>query len=421
MQLAAPGHEERIGVARLLDAQRDVGQHFLGEPVAQVARRHVLAFAAGERRRVDLEVHRQRGQVDRDRRQRLGRLHRRQRRADREVVDAGDEDDVAGLRGVDRHALHAREREYLADLRLRRNFALRERPVEDRDFLPRLQAPAADAADAEPSDVARIIERAHLELERLVRVAHGCGHVRKNGLKKSPHVAAFRGHLPLGNIDIGGRPAVQRRRVDDGEIQLIFGGAELVEQLEGLVDDPFGPRAGPVDLVDDDDRCEAERQRLQRDEARLRHRAFDRVDQQQHAVDHPKNALDLAAKVGVPRRVDDIDLRVVVADRAVLREDRDAALALDVVAVHHPLADVLVLRERPGLHQQLVDERRLAVVDVGDDRDVAQCLGGRGHDNSVEMGGLQPPTPGMPRKTVDYSGIGGVSATNISQNPKLRL
>ena len=65
-----------------------------------------------------------------------------------------------------------------------------------------------------------------------------------------------------------------------------------------------------------------------------------------------------------------------IADRAVLGEDRDAALALEVVAVHHPLADVLVLGERAGLHQQLVDERGLAVVDVGDDRDVAQVLGG---------------------------------------------
>ena len=62
-------------------------------------------------------------------------------------------------------------------------------------------------------------------------------------------------------------------------------------------------------------------------------------------------------------------------DRAVLREDRDAALALDVVAVHHALADLLVTRERPRLHEQPVDQRRLAVVDVRDDGDVAEGLG----------------------------------------------
>ena len=35
-------------------------------------------------------------------------------------------------------------------------------------------------------------------------------------------------------------------------------------------------------------------------------------------------------------------------------------------------ADVLVRGERSRLHEQLVDERRLAVIDVRDDRDVAE-------------------------------------------------
>ena len=71
-------------------------------------------------------------------------------------------------------------------------------------------------------------------------------------------------------------------------------------------------------------------------------------------------------------RVDDVDVRALPFDRAVLREDRDAALALEVVRVHHPLLDMLVRGERARLREQLVDERRLAVVDVGDDRDVAK-------------------------------------------------
>ena len=154
-------------------------------------------------------------------------------------------------------------------------------------------------------------------------------------------------------------------------------------------------------MLIDDDRLQAELQRLQRDEARLRHRPFDRVDQQQHAVDHAQHALDLAAEVGVARRVDDVDVRVAVADRAVLGEDRDAALALEVVAVHHPLGHVLVLGERARLHQQLVDERGLAVVDVGDDRDVAQGADGGGHD----FGRRDAENRGhwRPRKTVNYS------------------
>jgi hypothetical protein len=98
---------------------------------------------------------------------------------------------------------------------------------------------------------------------------------------------------------------------------------------------------------------------------------FDRVDEQQHAVDHREHALHLAPEVRMTRRVDDVDVRAAVGDRAVLRQDRDAALALQVVRIHYPLDEVLVRGERARLPQQLVDERRLAVVDVGDDRDVA--------------------------------------------------
>src|SRR5215470_5699333 len=67
-------------------------------------------------------------------------------------------------------------------------------------------------------------------------------------------------------------------------------------------------------------------------------------------------------------------MRLVVTDRAILREDGDAALALDVVGIHHPLAHLLVLGKRARLLQQLVDQRGLAVVDVRDDGDVAPGL-----------------------------------------------
>ena len=109
-------------------------------------------------------------------------------------------------------------------------------------------------------------------------------------------------------FDVERRPAVQRGGVDDREVELLLGGADPVEELERLVDHPLGPRARAVDLVDDDDRREAELQRLQRHEPRLRHRAFDRVDEQQHAVDHAQHALDLAAEIGVAGRVDDVDV-----------------------------------------------------------------------------------------------------------------
>ena len=151
--------------------------------------------------------------------------------------------------------------------------------------------------------------------------------------------------------------------------------AELVEQVEGGVDDVVLARARPVDLVDDDDRLQAERERLLGDEAGLRHRPFEGVDEEQHRVDHRQHALDLAAEVGVAGRVDDVDVGALPLDRAVLGQDRDAALALEVVRVHDALGDLLVGAEGAALAQQLVDQRRLAVVDVGDDGDVSDLAG----------------------------------------------
>ena len=62
----------------------------------------------------------------------------------------------------------------------------------------------------------------------------------------------------------------------------------------------------------------------------------------------------------------------VVAHGGVLGEDRDALLALEVAGVHGPLGELVVLVVGALLPQHRVDEGGLAVVDVGDDRDVAQ-------------------------------------------------
>ena len=70
-------------------------------------------------------------------------------------------------------------------------------------------------------------------------------------------------------------------------------------------------------------------------------------------------------------------MRVPLPDhRGALGQDGDAALALQVVAVERALGHLLVVAERAGLAQQLVDQGGLAVVDMGDDRDVANLHGG---------------------------------------------
>jgi hypothetical protein len=139
------------------------------------------------------------------------------------------------------------------------------------------------------------------------------------------------------------------------------------------------PRVRTVDLVDDHDRAVTASERLPQHELRLRHRSVHRVDEEEDAVDHVHHALDLAPEVGVARRVDDVDLGPAIDDRGVLCHDRDAALALEVVGVHHALGDLLVITENVALAQHGIDQRRLPVVDVRDDRDVADVLAAHGY------------------------------------------
>ena len=57
---------------------------------------------------------------------------------------------------------------------------------------------------------------------------------------------------------------------------------------------------------------------------------------------------------------------VAVGDGGVLGQDRDALFALEVGRVHHPLGDLFVGAEDPGLAEHGVHQGRLAVVNVGD-------------------------------------------------------
>ena len=131
------------------------------------------------------------------------------------------------------------------------------------------------------------------------------------------------------------------------------------------------PGIGAVDLVHHHDRVEAAGQRLADHELGLRQHPLGGVHQHDGAVHHVQDALHLAAEIGVAGGVYDVDSDVFPGHRGAFGQDRDAALALQLVAVERALGHLLMLAEGAGLAKELIDQRGLAVVDVGDDRDVA--------------------------------------------------
>ena len=113
-------------------------------------------------------------------------------------------------------------------------------------------------------------------------------------------------------------------------------------------------------------------------EARLRHGAFGGIHQQQHPVHHVHDAFHLPAEIRMAGSIHDVDLDGLAGDRVrdgdggIFGQDGDAALAFEVIGVHHALGHLLVVAEGMRLAQQPVHQGGLPVVDVGDDCNIAE-------------------------------------------------
>ena len=208
-----------------------------------------------------------------------------------------------------------------------------------------------------------------LHAEGGVHLGLGRGDVLHYGLEEGVHA------LVRVLVGVADYPAFQGRAVDHGEVGLVVGGPQLEEEVEGLVEGAVRIGLGSVDLVDHHYGTESQAQSPHEHVAGLRHGALVGVDQQEHGVDHGEYALYFTGEVGVPGRVDDVDEVPVPLHRAVLGADGYAPLSLQVVVVHDPLFDALVVAEDVGLTEDRIDQGGLAVVDVGDDGHIADAAG----------------------------------------------
>ncbi len=230
-----------------------------------------------------------------------------------------------------------------------------------------MQRALEDAADGNAAEVVGVVEVRYQDLQRAFRVAGGGGNGLHDGFEERLQTLAR-----LREVERSG--ALLGDGVKDREVELVFFRIEIDEQVVDLVQHFLGAGVGAVDLVDHHDRRQFGFQGLGQHVARLRKRAFGCVNQKHDAVDHFQGAFHFAAEIGVAGRVDDVDFAALEVDGGVLGEDGDAALALQLIRVHHSLGDLFVGAECAGLAQHGVDERGLAVVNVSDDGDIAYRL-----------------------------------------------
>src|SRR5207245_4343958 len=188
-------------------------------------------------------------------------------------------------------------------------------------------------------------------------------------------------------VDVGGGEV---DRVDHGDDRQV-GVAREVEVRQGLGLDPLRG-------VDDEDRPLARRER----------------------------ARDLVGEVHVGGRVDQVEGVLVAVARAVEETDRvgldrDASLALEIHRVQH-LVDGLLGVHRARERQEAVGQRGLAVIDVGDDREVADAS--QRHRFSLTRGlpgrPLAPPHARVRRPKTQRASVvrSGITAPDSSTTPE---
>ena len=182
--------------------------------------------------------------------------------------------------------------------------------------------------------------------ERLVDVFQllGCLYMLDDQIEQRRQILARAVQLHVG-------PAVAARRIHVGEIQLFVIGTEAGKQVETFVQRAIRLCVTLVDLVQNNDRVQSQCQRFGGDEFGLRHRAFGRINQQYNAIHHGQDAFDLAAEIGVAGRVDDVDTDAFPFDRGRFGKNCDAALTLQVVAVHGAFGRRLIFAIGAGLFQ----------------------------------------------------------------------
>ncbi|OPZ78303.1 MAG: hypothetical protein BWY77_01536 [bacterium ADurb.Bin431] len=227
-----------------------------------------------------------------------------------------------------------------------------------------MRAAVEDPAYGQAAEIVGVVEVRDQHLEGLLRIVARRWNILEDGGEEGTEVAS---RLREGALD----NALAADGIKDREFDLLLGGIEIDKEVKNLVEDLLRPGILAVDLVDHHDDLEIFFEGLLEDKASLRQGPLGGIHQEDGAVDHLEGAFDLAPEIGMARGVENVDLDPLPADRAVFRRNRDAAFALEIHVIHDALLDLLVIAEEPALSKHLIDEGGFAVIDMGDDGDIA--------------------------------------------------
>ncbi len=303
-ELSTALHLPRIRTPDVDDLERHVADELLVETVLDHASGELVTLdLAHEGRGVGADGHRDGGVVDRDGRQRTHVFGVGDGLADRDVLEAGDGDDVAGAGGIGGVALEGTGLQQLGDARV----LVGAVGADPGHGLALLQRAVEDAQQCETAQERAGVEVGDPGLQRVLVVVRGRGNVLEDRLEQRLEIVVVRQRsvgrtvLRCGTGTTGGvddRHVEESVDIEVGHIVDQVGG-ETEQQVVRLFLDLRDAGVGAVGLVDQEDDGKLGLERLAQHEAGLRQRALTRVDEQHDTVDHGQAALDLATEVGV--------------------------------------------------------------------------------------------------------------------------
>ena len=352
----------------------------------------VLAFGSGKRGIVDAESHGDGRIINVDQRQRarIGRIN--DGFADHDVIHAGDCDDVARARGIDRGALKTLRTQQFGDAEVFDGAVHTGQTV----GLALFESAVVDTHQAESTQEIRGIDVGDVCLQRRAFLVFRSRNVLDDGFEQRFEIFVIRQtailRLVFGSVAGLGR-AVDDRQVEQRiliEIDTLFDNvlSQAEQQIGGFSNDLFDTCVRTIGLVHAQDNRQLGFQSLAQHEAGLRQRAFGCVDEQHDAINHGDATLDLAAEIGVTRSIDDVEgdafrmavlggQRTGVLHSGVLGEDGDALLTFQIIGIHHTIRNFLTFVEHVGLCQHGIDQRGLAVIDVCHNRYISNIAANR--------------------------------------------
>ncbi len=188
----------------------------------------------------------------------------------------------------------------------------------------------------------------------------------RRGPRSGPSDASSSAAVNGTNVASGGRRRGTAHRTTPGDRRRRIVGHDAVR---------IG--AGPVDLVDEDQGRDVEPLQGAEEQRRLRLDALDRRDDEDRAIEHAEDALDLGDEVGVAGRVDEVDREVADEERGDRGPDGDAAFALEVerVGLGGAGVDAADVVDRAGGEEESLGEGGLTGVDVGEDAEIERAHG----------------------------------------------